>query len=128
MLSFSRNSPSDQGAIRSFGQTVTLQFATIQPCSWTPCTTTLGKALAAGQTARLINIRDLASPFQPSRPTIRDYVTLLERVFLKRRFHQKITDIYAASIDYDEVACPAKESSRATASCACRACVALGVT
>ena len=40
-------------------------------------------ALAAGQTARLINISDLASPFQLSRPTIRDYVTLLERVFLK---------------------------------------------
>lgn len=39
-------------------------------------------ALAAGQTARLINISDLASPFQLSRPTIRDYVNLLERVFL----------------------------------------------
>jgi predicted AAA+ superfamily ATPase len=39
-------------------------------------------ALAAGQTARLINISDLASPFQLSRPTIRDYVTLLARVFL----------------------------------------------
>ncbi|MCZ8132576.1 MAG: ATP-binding protein [Steroidobacteraceae bacterium] len=39
-------------------------------------------ALAAGQTARLINISDLASPFQLSRPTIRDYVTLLEQVFL----------------------------------------------
>lgn len=39
-------------------------------------------ALAAGQTARLINVSDLASPFQISRPTIRDYVTLLERVFL----------------------------------------------
>jgi predicted AAA+ superfamily ATPase len=39
-------------------------------------------ALAAGQTARLINISDLASPFHLSRPTIRDYVTLLERVFL----------------------------------------------
>jgi uncharacterized protein len=38
--------------------------------------------LAAGQTARLINVSDLASPFQLSRPTIRDYVTLLERVFL----------------------------------------------
>ena len=38
--------------------------------------------LAAGQTARLINISDLASPFQLSRPTIRDYVTLLEKVFL----------------------------------------------
>ena len=39
-------------------------------------------SLAAGQTARLINVSDLASPFQLSRPTIRDYVTLLERVFL----------------------------------------------
>ena len=39
-------------------------------------------ALAAGQTARLINISDLASPFQLSRPTIRDYITLLARVFL----------------------------------------------
>lgn len=39
-------------------------------------------SLAAGQTARLINISDLASPFQLSRPTIRDYVTLLARVFL----------------------------------------------
>ena len=39
-------------------------------------------ALAAGQTARLINISDLASPFQVSRPTIRDYMTLLARVFL----------------------------------------------
>jgi predicted AAA+ superfamily ATPase len=39
-------------------------------------------ALAAGQTARLLNVSDLASPFQVTRPTIRDYVTLLERVFL----------------------------------------------
>lgn len=39
-------------------------------------------ALAAGQTARLLNVADLASPFQLSRPTIRDYLTLLERVFL----------------------------------------------
>jgi len=39
-------------------------------------------ALAAGQTARLINVSDLAGPFQVSRPTIRDYVTLLQRVFL----------------------------------------------
>jgi predicted AAA+ superfamily ATPase len=38
--------------------------------------------LAAGQTARLLNVSDLASPFQLSRPTIKDYVTLLERVFL----------------------------------------------
>lgn len=39
-------------------------------------------ALAAAQTARLLNVVDLAAPFQLSRPTIRDYVTLLERVFL----------------------------------------------
>lgn len=38
--------------------------------------------LAAAQTSRLLNVSDLASPFQVSRPTIRDYVTLLERVFL----------------------------------------------
>ena len=39
-------------------------------------------ALAAGQTARLLNVADLAAPFQLSRPTIRDYMTLLARVFL----------------------------------------------
>jgi predicted AAA+ superfamily ATPase len=39
-------------------------------------------ALAASQTARLLNVADLAAPFQLSRPTIRDYVTLLARVFL----------------------------------------------
>lgn len=39
-------------------------------------------AAAAGQTARLVNVTDLASPFSLSRPTIRDYMTLLERVFL----------------------------------------------
>lgn len=39
-------------------------------------------ALAAGQTACLVNVTELASPFQLSRPTISDYVTLLERVFL----------------------------------------------
>lgn len=38
--------------------------------------------LAAGQTARLLNVTDLAAPFQLSRPTIRDYVNLLARVFL----------------------------------------------
>ncbi|MGH8273471.1 MAG: ATP-binding protein [Gammaproteobacteria bacterium] len=38
--------------------------------------------LAAGQTAHLVNVTDLAAPFQLSRPTIRDYTTLLERVFL----------------------------------------------
>jgi uncharacterized protein len=39
-------------------------------------------ALAAAKTARLQNVADLAAPFQLSRPTIRDYITLLERVFL----------------------------------------------
>lgn len=38
--------------------------------------------LAAGQTARLLNVADLAAPFQLSRPTIRDYITLLQRIFL----------------------------------------------
>jgi predicted AAA+ superfamily ATPase len=41
--------------------------------------------LAAGQTARLLNVADLAAPFELSRPTIADYVTLLERVFLLER-------------------------------------------
>lgn len=39
-------------------------------------------ALVAGQTARLLNASELASPFHLSRPTIRDYITLLERVFV----------------------------------------------
>ncbi len=39
-------------------------------------------ALSAGQTARLFNATDLASPFSLSRPTIREYLTLLEQVFL----------------------------------------------
>ena len=39
-------------------------------------------ALAAGQTAQLRNISDLASPFQLSRPTIQEYATLLEAIFL----------------------------------------------
>ena len=39
-------------------------------------------SLAAANTATLFNLSDLASPFELSRPTIRDYVALLERVFL----------------------------------------------
>lgn len=39
-------------------------------------------ALAAGQTARLLNVSDLAGPFHLSRPTIREYVTLLQGLFL----------------------------------------------
>lgn len=38
--------------------------------------------LAATQTARLFNAADLASPFSISRPTIREYLTLLEQIFL----------------------------------------------
>lgn len=38
--------------------------------------------LAASQTARLLNVAELGGPFQLSRPTIRDYTTLLERIFL----------------------------------------------
>ena len=38
--------------------------------------------LAAAHTAHLLNVSDLAAPFQLSRPTIHDYVTLLERIFL----------------------------------------------
>lgn len=40
---------------------------------------------AAAQTAQLFNASDLAAPFQLSRPTIADYVTVLERVFLLER-------------------------------------------
>lgn len=39
-------------------------------------------ALAAGQTACLVNISELAAPFQISRPTVREYITLLSRIFL----------------------------------------------
>lgn len=39
-------------------------------------------ALAASQTARLFNSTDLASPFALSRPTIREYLTVLEQIFL----------------------------------------------
>jgi predicted AAA+ superfamily ATPase len=38
--------------------------------------------LAAGQTAQLMNVSDLAAPFQVSRPTMRQYLTLLSRIFL----------------------------------------------
>lgn len=42
-------------------------------------------ALAAVQTGQLFNVSNLAAPFQLSRPTIRNYVGLLERVFLLER-------------------------------------------
>lgn len=41
--------------------------------------------LAAAQTAQLFNLSDLAGPFRLSRPTIGDYMTLLEYVFLTYR-------------------------------------------
>ena len=41
--------------------------------------------LAATQTAQLFNLSPLAAPFQLSRPTIGDYVALLERVYLLER-------------------------------------------
>ena len=37
---------------------------------------------AAGQTACLVNVSELAAPFQISRQTIREYLTLLSRIFL----------------------------------------------
>ena len=40
---------------------------------------------AAGQTAQLFNLSGLAAPFELSRPSIGDYVTLLERLFLLER-------------------------------------------
>jgi predicted AAA+ superfamily ATPase len=39
-------------------------------------------SLAASQTSRLLNVAELAGPFQVSRPTMHAYLTLLERVFL----------------------------------------------
>ena len=38
--------------------------------------------LSAGQTAHLFNASDLAAPFSISRPTIREYLALLEQIFL----------------------------------------------
>ena len=40
---------------------------------------------AAAQTAQLFNLSSLAAPFELSRPSIGDYVTLLERLFLLER-------------------------------------------
>lgn len=39
-------------------------------------------AMAAGQTAGLLNVSEIAAPFQISRQTIREYMTLLSRIFL----------------------------------------------
>lgn len=39
-------------------------------------------AMAAGQTACLVNVSELAAPFQISRQTIREYLTLLSKIFL----------------------------------------------
>jgi predicted AAA+ superfamily ATPase len=40
---------------------------------------------SAAYTAQLLNFEDLAGPFSLTRPTVQDYVTLLERVFLLER-------------------------------------------
>jgi predicted AAA+ superfamily ATPase len=42
-------------------------------------------SVAAAQTARLINVAELAAPFELTRQTVHAYVTLLERVFLLER-------------------------------------------
>ena len=42
-------------------------------------------SVAATQTAQLFNLSSLATPFQLSRPTIGDYLALLERVYLLER-------------------------------------------
>ncbi len=42
-------------------------------------------AVAAAHTAQLLNVAELSAPFQLSRQTITDYITLLERVFLLGR-------------------------------------------
>ena len=42
-------------------------------------------SLAAAHTARLLNVSSLAAPFQLSRPTIGQYLALLERVYLLER-------------------------------------------
>jgi len=41
--------------------------------------------LAASQTARLVNVEALSAPFELTRQTIHDHVTILERVFLLER-------------------------------------------
>ena len=41
--------------------------------------------LTASHTAQLLNVSDLAAPFQMTRQTIHDYVTVLERIFLVDR-------------------------------------------
>lgn len=42
-------------------------------------------AAVAGHTATLLNVADLSGPFELTRQTVHDYVTLLERVFLLDR-------------------------------------------
>ena len=75
--------------------------------------------VAASQTARLVNVAALSAPFEVSRPTIREYLTLLERMFLidhvpswhrnrmsrsvkAPKLHVADTGIAAALLDVDE--------------------------
>lgn len=49
-------------------------------------------SVTAGQTARLINISDLSSPFHLTRPTIRSYMTLLANVYLTEELQPWFTN------------------------------------
>lgn len=42
-------------------------------------------AVAAARTAQIINVADLAAPFELTRQTVNDYVTLLEHIFVLER-------------------------------------------
>src|SRR6185436_2256411 len=41
--------------------------------------------IAAARSSSLLNVSDLAAPFEVSRPTINGYITFLERLFLVER-------------------------------------------
>jgi len=50
-------------------------------------------AMAAAQSAQLFNLSELAGPFNLSRPTISDYVTLLEGIFMVHRLRPWHTNL-----------------------------------
>jgi predicted AAA+ superfamily ATPase len=61
--------------------------------------------MAAGQTACLVNVSELAAPFQVSRQTIRDYVTLLSRIFLLEELPAWHNNRLSRLIKTPEMAC-----------------------
>ena len=69
-------------------------------------------AAAADQTARLLNASDLAAPFAVSRPTIRDYLTLLERVFLLERTVRRWPTTVPCSASFWKRSCSRCHGSR----------------